>query len=689
MSRAVRRLVGTVVVTSVAVVGLVVPAGPAAATEGLTVGASSTYTVDDESGLVRARIDMELANVTPDQRESDGVYQYYFDAFTLPVPAGAENLGAVSGGTALSVSLSGTEDPGVAIARIGFPNLLYGQSRDITLTFDVPGEEPRSEDFTRVGPGFATFVAYGPGDAGDNTVRVVAPRAMTLTSTYDGFSSQPSDGETTTHEATGAPDEDGGLWALVSLRDTSVVSETTVDVGDLAFVLEAFPGDDRWAEFVSDAVSEGIPTLERLVGNEWPGGLQRIREDAGPSVQGYDGWFDPGGDEIVVGEQLDADLIFHELSHAWLSGDRFDERWVYEGLAQVVAERAVVATDRDRAERPSVSRGSDLAVPLNAWSGDAGARSGEVDQYAYPAAHRVMTDLLGDLDDDAFAAVVGAAVRGERAYDPDGVVDPGAGRTSWQDWLDLVETRGGVTTGPDTYARWVLTERQQELLEPRAREREAYAELDAADGAWLPPEGLRDAMTEWEFDRSRAVREAVADLAPQAMAVQDAAGTTGLGVPDAVRDFYEDAEYEDDYTALADTLPAAARTITAVGAARDVASADRDPFTTLGAGLLGVDASADEAVALLDAGEVDPARAVADDVLSRADWALPLGAAVVVLALLLLVGLGWCAVRALRRPRAGTGRDARSREDRGAVGPRDPLGSDERPEPATSSERPG
>ena len=91
-------------------------------------------------------------------------------------------------------------------------------------------------------------------------------------------------------------------------------------------------------------MTKGIPALEKLVGAKWPGGLERIREDASPSLRGYDGWFDPTDDEIVIGERLDADLIFHELSHAWVSGERFDQRWVSEGLAQVLAERAVKAT---------------------------------------------------------------------------------------------------------------------------------------------------------------------------------------------------------------------------------------------------------------------------------------------------------------------------------------------------------
>ncbi|MBM6403568.1 hypothetical protein JQN72_04830 [Phycicoccus sp. CSK15P-2] len=643
-----RRLLGAVVSAGLAGGSLVVAAAPAAAVEGLTVAARSTYTVDVEDEVVHARVELDLRNVSPDRRADGGVYTYYFSAYTLPVPATATRLRAESGGRDLDTTTSRTDEPGISLAEVSFPNLLYGQERSIVVTFDIEGAAPRSEDPTRVGRGFATFVAYGPGDEGSNTLRVDTPSSMSFASTFDGFEDTEDDGRTV-YEASGSSTGGAGLWAAVSVRDPEQVSERVVDVGDLSFVLEAFPGDDQWSEFVAGRVTEGIPALEALVGNTWPGGLERIREDASPSLQGFDGWFDPTGEEIVVGEQLDDDLIFHELSHAWVSGETFDERWVYEGLAQTIAERAVTATGGTPAKRRDVSRGSDLAVALNAWDGSAGSRSAEVDQYAYPASHQVMTSLLEDLDDEAFAAVVGAGIRGERAYDPPGTVTPSAGRTTWSDWLDLVETRGQVADAPKVFTQWVLTAKQKGRLDDRARERTAYAELDEADGAWLPPEGLRDAMSSWDFDRARSVREAVTDLGDDATAVQAAAETAGLEVPEAVRTAYENAALEDDYTALESSLPAAARSVTAVGRARAVADADHDPFTSLGAWMLGVGSRADQAVALLADGDIAGAQEEAETTTTRQGWSLPLGLAVPVLLLVALAGGAWVVLVARRR----------------------------------------
>ena len=54
-----------------------------------------------------------------------------------------------------------------------------------------------------------------------------------------------------------------------------------------------------------------------------------------------------------------------------------------------------------------------------------------------------------------------------------------------------------------------------------------------------------------------------------------------------MRDSYERAEQDEQYTALAAALPKAAAAVTAVGAAEKAAAQDRDPVSALGATLLG------------------------------------------------------------------------------------------------------
>lgn len=614
---------------------------PALADEGLATGATSRYVLDAEETTVDAEITIDLRNVQPDR----GSFYYFFNSFSVPVPAGAERVRARSGGSDLSVSLRRTDDPSTKLARIGFPNLLYGRSRTIVLTFEVPGEKPRSADSTRVGPGYATFAVYGVGDAGRSTVEVVAPSSMTFDATSDDFTSE-EDGSRTTHRTT-ATSSDGGYWAVVSLRDPEQGDEQAVDVAGVSLLLNGFEDDPKWADFVAGQVTKGLPVLEALVGTPWPGGLERIREDATPSLRGYDGWFDPSDDEIVIGERLDAELIFHELSHAWVSGERFDERWVSEGLAQVLAERTVAATGGRPAGRPDVSRGSDDAIALNEWAGSAGSRSADVDAYAYPASYTATRTLLADLQGEDLAAVIAAALRGERAYDPVGTKDADGGRTSWSRWLDLLETRGGVQDAPEVFSRWALTGEQKAQLAPRAEARTAYAAVDEADGAWLPPEGLRDAMTAWDFERAASVQDQIDGLPEDAKAVQDAAARVGVEVPAPVRESYERAEQDEQYAALATALPKAARAVPPVALAERAAAQDRDPVSTLGTTVLGVEDSAARAATLLEDGSYDEAREVAEQATSRADLALLVGLAILLAVALVLAATGWLGWRAV------------------------------------------
>ena len=234
------------------VIAAVLLGQPALADEGLSTGATSRYVLDPKTTVVEVDISLELRNLKPDQ----GNTYYYYDEFTVSVPAGAEDLRARSGGSSLRVRLTGTDDPSTALARISFPDLRYGRSRTIELTYTVPGEEPRDQDSTRVGPGYATFAVEGLGDPGRSTVEVVAPTSMTFDATSDDFTAS-AKGFTTTHTATTS--EDGGFWAVVSLRDPAGSQERSVEVSGTSLLLSGYPDDSRWADFVADRSPTGCP----------------------------------------------------------------------------------------------------------------------------------------------------------------------------------------------------------------------------------------------------------------------------------------------------------------------------------------------------------------------------------------------------------------------------------------------
>lgn len=608
--------------------------------DGLSETSRTRYEVDGV-GPVRVTVTTTIRNEQP----AGAQYFYYWDEYGILLPAGAADLSATSDGAALEVTVEPTEDPSTSAARVSFPPLNYGRERTVEWAYTIPGEPIRSEGYTRVGPGYATFAVNAAGDPGQVVVEIVVPTSMDFDSTWDGFTPI-LEGETRTHRAADSTD-DYGTWAFVSLRDPDQAEMTTVEVGGTELVLESFPGDTEWSGFVAEQVTAGLPLLERSVGMPWPGDLERIREDVSPGVLGY-AWFDSAASEVVIPEDLDAELLFHELSHAWLDGESFEDRWLYEGLAEVVGKSVAAEIGGPAEPSPAPARDAADALPLTAWEEvDVDDGADAVEEYAYAAAGAAMSELVGGLDGEALGALVAAAHAGESAYDEPGTLDH-PGRTDGRRFLDLVELRGGVAEAEATYRTWVADAAELALLDARAPARAAYVVLDEADGAWLPPAGLRAAMTDWAFEDAEAARQEIgADAAASAGRVQQAARAAGLPDPAAVRDQYESAESAEEYAALVTVLPRAAEVVGEVGDAMASASGG-GPLAGLGRGLLDVDGAVDGARAALDDGRLDDASRAAGDASSRAAVAPWLGAGAVVL---VLGALGGGLVVLLRRRR--------------------------------------
>lgn len=609
--------------------------------DGLSEASRTRYEVDG-AGPVRVTVTTTIRNEQP----SSAQYAYYWDEYGIPVPAGATDVSATSGGTALDVTHEPTEDPSTSAAVVSFPPLNHGRERTIEWAYTVPGEPVRSEGVTRVGPGYATFVVSSLGDPGQVVVEIVAPASMDFDSTWSGFTPV-VEGETQTQRATDSTD-DYGTWAFVSLRDPDQSETTTVEAGGTELVLESFPGDTEWSGFVAEQLTGGLPVLERNVGMPWPGSLERIREDVSPGVLGY-AWFDSVAGEIVIPEDLDAGLLFHELSHAWLDGETFEDRWVYEGLAETIGQRVAAETGGPADPSPAPARDAADALPLATWQEvDLEDGADAVEEYAYAAAGTAMSELVGGLDEEALGSLVAAAYAGESAYDQPGTLDH-PGRTDGRRFLDLVEVRGGVDAAEATYRTWVADAAEAPLLDARASARESYTVLDEADGTWSPPAGLRAAMTDWAFEDAEVARTALgADAAASAGQVQEAARAAGLPDPTAVRDQYEGAESAEEYAALATTLPRAVEVVEDVGDAVAAASGG-GPLADLGRLFLGVDGAVDDARTALDDGRLDDAAGAAADASSSAAVAPWLGTGTVVL---VLGALGAGLVLLLRRRRA-------------------------------------
>ncbi|WP_183092437.1 hypothetical protein [Nocardioides stalactiti] len=643
-------------------------AAPAAhAEDGFDIDSTSRYVLDAKDEVVRATMTVTVTNEKPSYRTGNYIQYFYLPSLTIPVPVDAAQLTAVSNGAPLSVTREPTKDPSTSLATIDFPsNLLYGQSRTITLSFVLEGEEPRSKNQTRVGPGYATFAVYGRGDPGQNTVQVVLPESMTFDATTNAFDGgEGSEGsKTLTYTAT-ADTGDFGFWAVVSARDLEIARTRTVQLGDQDVEVLAFSDDKQWLRFVSSRMTSGVPVLEELVGTPWPGGLTTVREDLSVNVRGYDGWFDGSDNSITIGEGLDQELLYHELLHAWASSNAFEERWIYEGIAQYVAAQAVATQGDKPARLRPVSTTSKHAVPLNTWD-DAGERVQPTDGYGYPASYRTMTALLDDMDDDTRSKVLAAAIAGESAYGVPGEIRLMVSRTGWRRFLDLVQVLGREDRAPRVFSEWALTPSERTLLQDRKRSLADYEDVDAADGRWVPPVGVRTAMTDWEFDDAQQALTQVADLGPAVVKVQEAARRHDMKVPEQVVALYQDADGEADYDELSDTLPKAATAVDAVGTADAAAAESRNPVAGLGALGLGLDDKAAEADDLLAEGDLDGATSAAREASDAAERTTLVGGGLLAGALVLLVGSALL-VRALLRLRAR--RRARRRQARADAAP--------------------
>ncbi len=621
----------------------------AVADDGLYETSTSRYVVAEDAPSVKASITVTLRNTIRDRRVNGRIQYYYFDSYRIPVPASVKRVTATSGGSTLRTVLGPGPDDTVKYVRVTFPQLRYGRTRTIAFQFDIPGASFRSKDYTRVGDGYAAFAVQGWGEPGEVSVEIVLPKGMEFNSTADGFQETQQD-DTVTWRADRHTDADG-IWSVVSARDPSRVGQHQMRIGGDTVSVLSFPGDDGWAEFITTQVDKGIPVLEKLVGQEWPGGLSRIREDVAPAVTGY-AWFDHREHEIVLGEEFDAALLYHELTHAWLNGDHVHERWLSEGLTDLVAHRAVERTGQTSTPRKPPKRTAKVAFPLMEWQEGMKTRADDAEIYGYDASYTAVRELVGELDDAALAALLTAVYRGESAYDPPGTVDPDSlSRTGWRRFLDLVEDRAGITGADRVYRTWVLTDEQDGLLEQRSTAREAYRELDAADGPWLAPQGVREAMAGWRFDEAEAAIDTLDGASRTVGEVQSATAEAGLDELGWLRQAWQEADSQAAYTELTAVLPRALEVTGQVRAASETATKAADPVSQLGELLLSVDPTVAGARSYLLDGDLDTSDAWARSALERSRIALWVGAGAIVAVVILAAGVGVALVAVRRRTR--------------------------------------
>ena len=329
------------------------------AAAGLDTAATATYTIDFPAGVVRGRVEFSFFNSVADRPDGDVVEFTYFEGYQFPLPGDATNVTAATADGPLAVTLGSAE--GVQLAAVDFGlNLDYEERLDVVVTFDLPGYPPRDPEPWRANEAFVAFVAWGFGDPGAGTVRIVTPTsaAVAMPELDDGSYPMPevvTFGASTIHTFArlAAPDQ---FALFVTAADDRKLVESRLDIDGSRVVVQAWPDDAGWAEFMTTQVRAGLPALEQLTRQPLDDDQRLVlRESAKPSLEGYSGWFNYGTGVIEMGEELDPAVTLHELAHRWFNDDTSYHRWITEGLAETYAN-AVAERVGGSAHQPDVPR---------------------------------------------------------------------------------------------------------------------------------------------------------------------------------------------------------------------------------------------------------------------------------------------------------------------------------------------
>ena len=626
---------------------------PSAREAGFKVETHTTYTLDPAGGAVHVVHDATLTNQKPSVTSDSYITTYYLPEYPVPVLSEATNLAATEGGAALPVSVEGTEGPRFKIASVDLqPDLQYGRTQSVRLSYDLPKVPPRSDGFTRLNAAYATFPALAVGDPGLTTVEIVVPQTFEVELVGSEMEESERDGQ---QVFTAAGISNPEMWqVLVSARDDTQLLERVVDVGDEDVRVLGWPDDPDWADFAEAQVTDGVPVLADLIGLDWPAtGTIDVVETSSPYLYGYAGWYMPLELVIEVGDELDQHVMLHELAHLWFNDDLFEGRWINEAFADALAAAAIGELGGD-VPVPEAIKGDDPGrLKLNDWSNPDLQDSVSEDQerYGYNTSWAVMSAIVDEIGMEELAEVIQAADAGHVAYRGPGVPEEVARTFDWKELLDLLEELGGSDEAAGLFERHVVGSGEAEMFSERAAARERYDALLAAGEGWAAPTSIRLAMTDWRFSSANGlIDEALEILETKAELLQI---TADLDVSEelALEGTYEGGKDLDDVAQVAHDAVATAEEL---GDAEESVASGAGPIGAVGLLFGGADDELDDAQAAFDEGDYEGARAAASDAEDVMDGAVVAGV-IRVLGLVLLVAAGFFlrrAWKARRRRRA-------------------------------------
>ena len=498
--------------------------GIAAAEPDLGLASDVVYTVDPAASAVHVVSSFVVSELKPDSKSG----YFYFTGFTGYAEAAVMNLVVSEGGKPLpfTTEVSGKfQRVDVTFAR----RLRYQKPQTIVFTYDLASNPPRtSGNASRVNAAYASFPVFAFGMANASSVEIVAPATFQLD--IQGTAMTQSSVGDNTVASSGNVQSPDAFYAFVAARNDANLSPTEVTVDSNPFQIRSWPGDTEWAAFVSQHVTTGVPQLEQLVGQPWPEAARTtdVHEAYTPYLYGYAGWFDAQKDSIEIGENLDDNVVYHELSHAWFNNALFSDRWINEGMAQEYASRAVAALGGSLSDPEPSDPTVSGAVPLATWSNPTSDHADAAEAFGYNASWQVIRTITDEIGIDKMKLVIAAAEQRTPAYGQARKSDLPAQVSDWKRFLDLVDSVGGATTADEAFSDDVVTDADKQVLSTRAAARSAYATLSSAQsavvagGTWTTPPAVQDSMESWTFDAATTAMAQASDtlvLVPQIAAI--------------------------------------------------------------------------------------------------------------------------------------------------------------------------
>ncbi|HYO43989.1 MAG TPA: hypothetical protein VES19_12390, partial [Candidatus Limnocylindrales bacterium] len=582
-----------------------------------------------------------------------------------------------SGGKTLDVA-AGTPGAAYRAVSITFPQLFFGESRTITLTYAVKGGKPRSQTATRTMRAFASFCAIANGvDQGSVTVRL--PKGFAVTTTGEKLKARVEGKERIL--SSGKIKSTADWFACFTGTNAGgYKTEKLAGHDGRTIQLRSWPEDPAWAKGVRADIASGLPALERLAGAGLPGEAALNVQESATGTQ-YAGFYDGETGTVTVGEDYaQPALVEHELAHAWFNRTGFKETWLSEGLAEW-AGRAV-SGEAPACERPSVAAGSVSLATWRALGPQASPEEREAVTTQYAAACYAVTAVAEAAGEPGMTAAVSALLARRDPYGADASARRASATATWKDWLDAVDELALAPAGAgETVASDLLTEygvaTDAALLALRVEVRRGWRELVTATQGWTVPAAVRAPMAAWDF---RAAAAAIAsarrtwDLTGETDAVL--AGVDARRGPAA--EAWAAAGSTADLEAAADLAArqlAAARDVAEV---RDLVASPLDVAQQVG--LFGTQVpSIDVAIPAIRAGDGDEVARIAADIRATVAGLRAVGqqrmTVGAVVALTLLAGL---TVVMVRRARADRLRRAEARASAATIAVAEARG---RPQP--------